>query len=196
MKKRLLAWVGALVLASAMSLTAVAAGSVTSGSVAQKNDPALATGTQQFNENTIKEFANTTTVTSDVNATISAVSTETAKAAVAQAKVVAGDNAFVASIVELNVPAGTGTATFTLGCPNVWAGQKVTILHQKADGTWESITPDKVANNAVTFTLSSYSPVAIVLDVTAPKTGDAGVFALVAGMAVLCLAGAAVFSRK
>lgn len=199
MKKRILALLCATVLTCSMSMTAFAAnsvttGSVTTGSAVEAADPGLATGSQQFNSNTIAEFATTTTVTSTVNATITAVSTDTAKAAVAQAKSVVGDNAFVASVVELNVPAGTGEASFTLGCPNVWAGQSVTILHQKADGSWESIKPTSVANGSVTFTLTSYSPVAIVINATAAKTGD--MVMVIAMMAVVCLAGFAVFSKK
>ncbi|MGN1147842.1 MAG: hypothetical protein ACI4TB_05430 [Lachnospiraceae bacterium] len=195
MKKRLLALVSALVLASAMSMTTLAAGSVSTSSVAESSaDAALATATQQFTAATIEEFAKTTTVSSSVDATITAVSTDTAKAAIAEAKTTVGENAFVATIVDLNVPAGTGEATFTVGCPNVWAGQNVTVLHQKADGAWESITPSNVADNAVTFTLTSYSPIAIVINATAPKTGD--MVMVVAGLAVICLAGIAIFGKK
>ncbi len=199
MKKKILTLALALTLSFAMSITASAAGSVTAPSVANKATSSapsaeLATTTQQFSEATIAEFATTTTIQSDVNATVSAVSTETAKATIAQAKAVVGANAFVASIVDVNVPAGTTSAKITLGCPNVWAGQSVTILHQKADGSWETIKPDSVANNSVTFTMTSFSPVAIVIDATAPKTGDAGM--MVSVMAVLCLAAAVVCSKK
>ena len=198
MKKRIMALALALTLSFAMSITASAADSTSAPSVAASASKApaaeLATTTQQFSEATIAEFATTTTIKSDVNATVSAVSTETAKATIAQAKAVVGANAFVASIVEVNVPAGTEKATITLGCPNVWAGQSVTILHQKADGSWETIKPDSVANNSVTFTMTSFSPVAIVIDAAAPKTGDAGM--MVSVMAILCLAAAVVCSKK
>lgn len=192
MKKKIFALALALTLSFAMSITASAAGSVTTNSAAEAAK--LATTTQQFTDATIAEFATTTTIKSDVNATVGAASTATAKAAIAQAKAVVGDNAFVASIVEVNVPAGTQKATITLGCPNVWAGQSVSILHQKADGTWETIKPDSVANNSVTFTMTSFSPVAIVIDAAAPKTGDAGM--MVSVMAILCLAAAVVCSKK
>lgn len=202
MKRRILALVSAMTLVFAMSLTASAAGSVQTENVAKTEtakpeaaDPALSTSTQNISAATIEEFAKTTTVTTDVaGATITAVSVETAKAAVAQAKAVVGQNAFLAAVVELNVPAGTGAASFTLGCPNVWAGQNVTILHQKADGTWETIKPTNVANGSVTFTLTSYSPVAIVIDAASPKTGD--MVMTVICLAVVCLAGAAVFGKK
>ena len=108
----------------------------------------------------------------------------------------AGKNTFIATIVDLQVPAGTGTATFTIGCPNVWNGQNVTILHQKSDGSFENIKPDSVEDNKVTFTMTSYSPVAIVIDLSnkSPKTGD--IFALVAAMAAVSGIGAAVCGRK
>lgn len=192
MKKRFLALVSALVLAGAMTITAAAAGSVSTGSAVADAD--LATSTQQFTEATLGEFATTTTVSSSVNATIGSVSAETAADAIDQAQAVVGENAFVATIVDLQVPTGTGAAEFTLGCPNVWAGQSVTILHQKADGSWESIAPSKVANNSVTFTLTSYSPVAIVINAAAPKTGD--VVAVAGALAAACLAGGVAFGKK
>lgn len=191
MKKRFLALASALVLASAMTVTSFAAPSVSTDTVANEE---LATGSQQFTAATIEEFAKTTTVSSSVNATVVAVTTETAAAAISQAKAVVGANAFVASVVDLQVPAGTGAAEFTLNCPNVWAGQKVTILHQKADGTWETIKPSKVGNNTVTFTLTSYSPVAIIVDAAAPKTGD--VVTVAGVLAAACLAGGAAFGKK
>ena len=192
MKKRFLALVSAMVLAGAMTLTASAATSVTTDNAVASEE--LQTATQQFTEATIAEFATTTTVSSSVNATVAAVSAETAAAAIDQAQAVVGANAFVATVVDLQVPAGTGAAEFTLGCPNVWAGQSVTILHQKADGSWESITPSRVANNSVTFTLSSYSPVAIVINAAAPRTGD--VVAVAGALAAACLAGGVAFGKK
>lgn len=192
MKKRFLALVSAMVLAGAMTLTASAATSVTTDNAVASEE--LQTSTQQFTEATIAEFATTTTVSSSVNATVAAVSAETAAAAIDQAQAVVGANAFVATVVDLQVPAGTGAAEFTLGCPNVWAGQSVTILHQKADGSWESITPSKVANNSVTFTLTSYSPVAIVINAAAPKTGD--VVTVAGALAAACLAGGVAFGKK
>lgn len=211
MKKKFLVLALAAVMSLSMGFTSLAAPSPAADTVTESSDSnddndttpvvstvvseSLSTGVQKLSEAAVAEFATTTTVqTSVAGATIAPVAPAVATAAVSQAKAVAGNNAFIASIVDLNVPAGTGEATFTLGCPNVWAGQKVLILHQKSDGTWETITPSSVANNAVTFTLSSYSPVAIVIDTTAPKTGD--MVLVVAGLAFMCLAGAVVFGRK
>lgn len=197
--KRIMTIACAVVLVLAMNVTAFAANSPTSSDAASSSttttaDAGLATSTQQFNENTIAEFAEKATILSE-NATAGVVSTDVAKEAIAYAKSVVGEDVFVASIFDLQVPAGTGTATYKVACPHVWAGQTVKILHKLSNGTWETITPDKVENNAVTFTLSSYSPIAIVVDVTpAPKTGDMAM--VVAVMAVICLAGAYVASRK
>jgi hypothetical protein len=62
-----------------------------------------------------------------------------------------------------------------------------------ADGTWESIIPDKIENGAVTVTFTSLSPVVFSkatgaagnTKVISPKTSDNGV----AAMAVLCVLG-------
>ena len=204
MKKKFLALVSAMALTIAMSITVCAApsstasdnsgssssaGSTSTSTVAQES---LATSTQQFSNATLVEFASTTTIESGVaGATITAVSEETAASAIAQAQSVAGSNAFVAAVFDLNA---SEAGTFTIGCPNVWAGQKVIILHQLSNGTWETITPSSVENNKVTFTMTSYSPVAIVVDTTAGKTGD--VAPIIAIMAVTCLAGAVVFGKK
>lgn len=154
-----------------------------------------ATG-QVFGTATLGYFAETTTVSGVQGAVLKEVSADTAKAMIAQAKAIAGKNTFIASIVDLEVPAGTGTATFTLGCPNVWKGQNVTILHRKSDGSFETIKPDSVEDNKVTFTMTSYSPIAIVINTGAvsPKTGD--IIALAAAMAAISGIGAAVCGRK
>lgn len=192
MKKRILALACAMTMVLGMSLSVCAAPSGSASSSAEEAARAAAkaayeaemsqnvtipnsTG-QTFDGYTVLGFAETTKISSGVSgATISSVSVDTAKAMVAEANKLVGAGTFVASIVDLNVPAGTGAATFTLTCPNVWKGQKVTILHKKSDGTYETIKPSNVADNSVTFTMTSYSPIAIVIDTTAPKTGDNGI---------------------
>lgn len=194
MKKRVFALVCTLVLMFAMSINVFAATSATGQDVADSSSDASATiGSQTITDSTLSGYASTTKVSSNVNATIGKVSMDVAKAAISQAKAVVGPNATIATIVDISVPEGTGAATFTLSC-NVAAGQNVTILHQKKDGSWEVIKPSNVSNGSVTFTLSSYSPVAVVVNGTAPKTAD--MVLLVAGIAVVCLAGATVFGRK
>lgn len=207
MKKKILALVCAMTMALGMSLSVCAAGSSTAEEVVPASQEVLTTAAASTNTTgqvltgaTIEEFATTTTVSGVAGAKIEAVSNETAKAMIEAANNIVGNGAFVASVVELSVPAGTGTATFTVGCPNVWKGQSVTILHQKSDGTFEAITPSVVADNAVTFTMTSYSPIAIVVNtavsgsITSPKTGE--IIVLVAGLAALCCAGAVCFGRK
>ena len=215
MKKKLLAFACAMTMVLGMSLSVCAAPSSTASVTAQDvinkvttpatTAPATSeelvkaednTIGQVITTNTISYFADTTTVEGVAGTTVKAVSADTAKNMIAQAKTIAGKNTFIASIVDLQVPAGTGKATFTLGCPNVWKGQNVTILHQKADGSYENIKPDKVEDNKVTFTMSSYSPVAIVINTGAasPKTGD--IFAVVAAMAAISGCGAVACTRK
>lgn len=212
MRKKLIALLCVATMVMGMSMTVCAAGSSSGGSsasaaklTAEKEAQAMAdagnvvadaaaTGNitgQQLTMAAIKEFATTTTIAGGpAGASISAVSESTAKAMIAAANQAFGNRTFIASIVELKGGAGT----YTLGCPNVWAGQKVTIVHQLADGSFEYIAPDAVSNNLVTFTMTSTSPVAIVIDAAAPKTGDIAVM-----MAVLALAGiggAVLFGRK
>ena len=54
------------------------------------------------------------------------VTPEVAQTVIAKANEVVGAHTFIASIVDLQVPEGTGRAEFTLGRPHVWKGQKVT----------------------------------------------------------------------
>lgn len=210
MKRKILALACAMTLIFGMSMSVSASSSSTSsataGDVAKSAAPAeeLVSATenttgQVLTTDTIKNFAETTSVSGVAGASLSAVPTGTAKAMITQAKTIAGSNTFIASIVDLNVPAGTGAATFTLGCPNVWKGQNVTILHLKGDGTYETITPSSVEDNKVTFTMTSYSPVAIVIDTgsagaRSPRTGE--IMTLAAAMAAVSGIGAAVCGRK
>ena len=198
MKKRILAIICAMTMVIGMSMTVSAAGSASASDtatdalvVATENTTGQKLGTASLNY-----FAETTTVTGVAGATMKEVPAETAKAMITQAQTIAGKDTFIASIVDLSVPAGTGAATFTVGCPNVWKGQNVTILHQKSDGSYENIKPSKVEDNKVTFTMTSYSPIAIVINTGAvsPKTGD--IIALVAAMAAISGIGAAACARK
>lgn len=204
MKKKILAFVCAMTLVFGASISVSAASSSTSSATAGRVAEELmgaaenASG-QVLTTDTIQYFAETTTISGVAGASLSAVPTGTAKAMIAQAKTIAGNNTFIASIVDLNVPAGTGAATFTLGCPNVWKGQNVTILHLKGDGTYETITPSSVEDNKVTFTMTSYSPVAVVINTgsagaKSPKTG--GMNTLAVTLTVLSGIGAAICGRK
>jgi len=193
MKKKILALVCSMVMTMAMGMTVCAAPSVTTPSVTTNTVTKVETPSQAIDYTVVVDMVKKTTISSDVEATINNVAMDTVNSAVSFAQSAVGANAFIATIFDLNVPSGQA-ATFTVGCPNVFAGQKVVVLHQKSNGEWETITPSNVANGSVTFSMTSYSPVAIVVDGTASKTADMGV--TVAIMALICLAGAAVCAKK
>ncbi len=188
MKKKILALACAMVMTMAMGMTVCAAPSVTTNTVTEVTTPS-----QTLEYTAVAEMVKNTTVTSDVEATFNAVGMDVVNGAVTYAQKTVGNNVFVATVFDLHVPSGQA-ATFTVGCPNIYAGQKVVVLHQMSNGEWETITPSNVANGSVTFSMTSYSPVAIVVDGTASKTADMGV--AVAVMAVICLAGAAVCAKR
>lgn len=215
MKRKFIVFACAMTLILGMGMSVSAAesptASATAGEVANNAKPSTPATTEELmsaQDNvmgqvittaTLQNFAETTTVSGVPGANVSTVSAETAKAMIAQAKTIAGSNTFIACIVDLNVPAGTGAASFTLGCPNVWKGQNVTILHLKSDGAFENITPSAVEDGKVTFTMTSYSPIAIVINTAgpgakSPKTGE--IIVLVAAMAAVSGIGSAVCGRK
>ncbi len=206
MKKKLIGLVCAMTMVLGMSTTVMAAGSSDASSVASNTTTTTEvlvtaesnTTGQVLTEKTLDFFVEDTKVTGVEGAKVAEVTTTQAKTLVEKAQAVAGSNAFIATMVDLEVTAGTGKATFTLTCSNVWKGQNVTILHVKADGTVETIKPDAVADNKVTFTMTSYSPIAVMVNTaagaTSPKTGE--IFAMVGAMAALCGAGAVAFGKK
>ena len=127
-----------------------------------------------------------------------AATTEATKAA---ATVSADTKATVVAVVEVKL--GTtmpeGGVTLTLAVEGVKAGDNIVLLHQKADQTWETITPSEVKDGAVVAKFTSLSPVAIVkletpaTTETAPKAGATLVLPLAA---LVCAAGATVCGRK
>lgn len=214
MKKKVLTLICAAIMVMGMSLTAFAANSPSSGGTSSANSSkpttnksddqddqddsvgTLSTGTQTFNDTTVAEFAQVTTV---AGATVKTVSADVAVAAVKEATALYGDNTFVATVVDVTPPAGTSFPyTFTISNPNVWAGQTVTVLHQLPNGTWERITPNSVANNAVTLTTNSASPFAVVINTAAapasPKTQD--IVLMVGAFACVFAAGALMIGKK
>lgn len=206
MKRRILGLACAMTMVVGMSMTAFAAGSSNAPAVAQavtKNEAVITADSNAMGQvitgNTLEFFKTDTQISGVEGLKVLVVPTEAAAKIAEHAKELAGENAFIATMVDLEVPAGTGTATFTLNCSNVWSGQSVTILHLKSDGTVERITPGSVEDNRVTFTMSSYSPIAVVIDTAAstvksPKTGD--VSALAAAATLFCGTGALFFRRK
>lgn len=107
-------------------------------------------------------------------------------------------NSQVLALVDVKVE-GTGSKTITFNVEGVTAADagKIYLLHEKADGTWEVIHPDKVEDGKVTATFTSLSPVAIVkiadTATTLPKTGVSLVLPVAA---LICAAGAAGCARK
>lgn len=200
MKRRVFAIMSALVLTFGMTATVFAAQTESPTAGNTVTVPAATSADGTFTDELLGAYASNTTASSPTvqGVTVTKVSASVAASAAARAKAVAGSGAVIATIVDLNVPAGTGSASFTLNCPNVQAGMKVIILHQLADGSWETINPSSVGNGSVTFTMTSYSPVAVVIQNsaqgTAPKTGD--VVMAVAFLAAVCLMGTVVFSKK
>lgn len=200
MKKKILAFVCAMTMVVGMGVSAFAA-SPAAGTVSTSSNATATTTTtveapkseagQTIADTTLAAFAKEATVE---GATVTTVTTTDAAALVAEANKVA-DKAFIASIVDITAPAGS-TVTVK-GVSNVWAGQKVLVLHKKADGTIETIVPSKVADHEVTFTSSTFSPFAIVVDTTAttsPKTRD--IVVAMSIIAMMALAGAAVAGKK
>ena len=102
-------------------------------------------------------------------------------------------NSTVLALVDVK---STGSKTITFEVAEVKAGDKIYLLHQKADKTWEVIHPDKVEDGKVTATFTSLSPVAIVkvpATATLPKTGAPVVLPVVA---LICAAGAVGCAKK
>lgn len=203
MKKKLLAFACAAVLTFGMSMTAFAATSPTAGSTASAEEsgstvePATRTvGSKVLSTEMMSGYASSTTLSTSVpGASITPVGINAAASMQIFAERAVGSNAVIATMVDINVPAGTGTATFTLGVPSLVAGQSVTVIHLKDKDNYEVLPVSAVGNGTVTFTMSSYSPVAVVLNATSPKTGEAGM-AVVLMTAMAGIAGAAVCGRK
>ncbi len=87
----------------------------------------------------------------------------------------------------------TEPTNITIAVPGITAGQNVIVLHQKHDGTWESVPVVGVDSGLVTATFTSLSPVAIVT-YAAPSTGES--FPIIAVVAIGSLAGAAICAKK
>lgn len=88
----------------------------------------------------------------------------------------------------------TGPTNIHINVPTVAPGQKVVVLHQKADATWESVPVLHVGAGVVVAQFTSLSPVAIVTYGTSPKTAEVSPVAGV--ICVMALLGAAVCVKK
>lgn len=196
MKKK---FAGALALSFAMVLTfgmtALAAPSTTT-STSSATSTAASEAQQTAAEYVTGVVANKTVVIGgvekEIDFKVEAVTKEVVTKAQEQAKILVAPNANVLKAFDVTLPAGDYSAgvQITFAVPGISAGQKIAVLHQKTDGTWESVPVNNVAQDSVTATFTSFSPVAIVAYEGSPKTGAAVSAAGV--LALICLAGAGV----
>lgn len=89
--------------------------------------------------------------------------------------------------------------TITVAIDGITSSSSVSILHYTSNNVWEEETVTAVGDGTVTFTVSSLSPIAVVVEdaatATAPQTGEFGMTAVMA-LAVLALGTAFFVSRK
>ena len=189
MKKKLTALLAAVMI-FALNLSAFAAPSPTTANTtgAPATAKVLAEGVAVQNSIIINGAAQT--VTPVVTSVPEAIVTS-AKAA-AQAMV--SSNANLLKLIDVELPVSFTSAKITFNVSGVKAGQKVTVLHQKADQTWKKITDVVVGDGTVTATFTSLSPVAFVVEGTSDKTGS--VYPILTIIAAICLAGAAFYGFK
>lgn len=195
MKKKILALISVAVLTFGMSMTAFAANSpAASTTPAASSDVVVSTPAGQAVTESQLENWGSVTVTSGVGATTQKATDAQATTLVNAAVAAVGNNAKVATIVDIVVPAGTGEAAFSIPVDGVVEGMAVTVIHLKSDGTTE-ILNSTAKNGRVEFIMTSYSPIIIVLNATAPKTGatNTTVYVLVG---LVALAGSAVCIKR
>jgi hypothetical protein len=70
----------------------------------------------------------------------------------------------------------------------------ITVLHQKADGSWEAIKPDSIEDGKLIATFPSLSPVAFAVKGTSDKTGTTAPVLPIVG--ALCIVGLAFCATK
>lgn len=180
MKKKMVALFAALMVLS-MTTPVLAAPSVTAGDIAKPVEKAVAVVDGKQVELTVEKVEGKTLET-------------------VYEKVEKKTDSVVA-VVDISLPAGVKIPaegiSITFDVDGIVAGDKVYLLHGKADGTWETITPSKVADGKITATFTSLSPVAIVKvagAATSPKTGAP--LAVAPLVAIVCAAGAVGCARK
>lgn len=189
MKKKMVALFAALMVLS-MTTPVFAAPSVEAGDIAKPVEKVVAVIDGQKVELNVEKVDGKTleTVYEKVE---KAVAESTSKT----------DKHSVVAVVDVSLPSGvkmpTGGIEITFDVDGVVAGDKIYLLHEKADGTWETITPSKVADGKVTAKFTSLSPVAIVKVVdnaASPKTGAPFMMAPI--VALVCVAGTLGCVRK
>lgn len=110
--------------------------------------------------------------------------------------------------IDATLAAGD-SVDISLYVQGILAGDKVIAAHKRSDGAWELIDASAPANDTVTVTMTSFSPVMIFKDTTpndgstqnnsnAPGTGNYSNIALWGGVLVVAVAAAGVvlFEKK
>ena len=97
-------------------------------------------------------------------------------------------------MIDVTLPVSFEKAQLTFSVNGVTAGQKIALLHQKHDGSWEFINPDSVGNGTVTATFTSLSPIAFVAYNASAQTGETTPVLPI--IVLICAAGIAVCGAK
>lgn len=172
----------AAVMVLGSSMTALAATSVSTVSATATDVSAVSAATA---DGTIVTVA-------PVTETVVTQAQQAAVALVGQQESINAAAVQVEKVFDLSA-AISGPTDITISVPGVTAGQSVVVLHQKADGTWESVPVVSVASGSVTATFTSLSPVAII-SYASPKTGES--FRVLGVIVMVSMCGAAFCARK
>ena len=116
------------------------------------------------------------------------------EAAQTQAVASVAPTAKVLQMIDVTLPVSFEKAQLTFSVNGVTAGQKIAVLHQKHDGSWEVINPDSVGNGTVTATFTSLSPIAFVAYNASAQTGETTPVLPI--IVLICAAGIAVCGAK
>ena len=122
------------------------------------------------------------------------VTTAQVEAAQTQAVASVAPTAKVLQMIDVTLPVSFEKAQLTFSVNGVTAGQKIAVLHQKHDGSWEVINPDSVGNGTVTATFTSLSPIAFVAYNASAQTGETTPVLPI--IVLICAAGIAVCGAK
>ena len=125
---------------------------------------------------------------------VKAVTTAQVEAAQTQAVASVAPTAKVLQMIDVTLPVSFEKAQLTFSVNGVTAGQKIAVLHQKHDGSWEVINPDSVGNGTVTATFTSLSPIAFVAYNASAQTGETTPVLPI--IVLICAAGIAVCGAK
>lgn len=210
MKKKIISVLTALMVLS-MSTTVFGATSPTTGTIEPVDTSKV----------TIAADATTAVKAENVSGATFAVATETETTLAAKQAETLGYKANVVAVFNLTAAGAAdenGNYNITVAVPSLAAGTEVTIIHMHANGEVDYITSTVAADGKISFSVTSFSTFAIVekaavasgtgyadgsYDIylnnaatdaaTSPKTGVPVVLPM---MAVICLAGAGVCTKK